>query len=101
MLNSGHGPIFMPGDAVYYTGEKFKQELSNKEGKPFKGWIHAPVTNQPGAFVVWFPDTKEQDSYILSAQNLSKARPPKVDRIQQQDGPIVEHMPSRRKREDA
>ncbi len=97
MLN--HGPIFMPGDAVYYTGEKFKQELSNKEGKPFKGWIHAPVQNQPGAFVVWFPDTKEQDSYILSAQNLSKARPVKtVEKAK--DGPIIEHMPSRRKRSE-
>lgn len=96
---SNHGPIFMPGDAVYYTGEKFKQELSNKEGKPFKGWIHAPVQNQPGAFVVWFPDTKEQDSYILSVQNLSKARPPRTVE-KQNDGPIVEHMPSRRKRED-
>lgn len=96
---SNHGPIFMPGDAVYYTGEKYKQELSNKEGKPFKGWIHAPVQNEPGAFVVWFPDTKEQDSYILSVQNLSKARPPKAVE-KQSDGPLVEHIPSRRKKGD-
>lgn len=97
---SNHGPIFMPGDAVYYTGEKFKQELSNKEGKPFKGWIHAPVLNQSGAWVVWFPDTKEQDSYILSAANLSKARPPKAVEKVEQSGPIVEHMPNRRKKSD-
>lgn len=96
---SNHGPIFMPGDAVYYTGEKYKQDLSNKEGKPFKGWIHAPVQNEPGAFVVWFPDTKEQDSYILSAQNLSKARPPKAVE-KQAEGPVVEHMPNRRKRSE-
>ena len=96
---SNHDPIFMPGDAVYYTGEKFKQELSNKEGKPFKGWIHAPVVNQTGAFVVWFPDTKEQDSYILSAGNLSKARPPKaVEKTQ--EGPLVEHIPNRRKKSE-
>lgn len=96
---SNHGPIFMPGDAVYYTGEKYKQELSGKEGKPFRGWIHAPVLNQDDTFVVWFPDTKEQDSFVLHASRLSKARPPKtVEKTN--DGPIVEHMPSRRKRED-
>jgi len=94
-MSYNHGPIFMPGDAVYYNGEKFKQELSNKEGKPFKGWIHAAVQNEPGAFVVWFPDTKEQDSYVLSADHLTKARPPKIEK--QHSGPIVEHMPSRRK----
>jgi hypothetical protein len=93
---SNQGPIFMPGDAVYYTGEKFKQELTNKEGKPFKGWIHAPVLNEEGAWVVWFPDTKEQDSFILSAGHLTKARPPKIERMN--DGPVVEHVPSRRKR---
>lgn len=91
---SNHGPIFMPGDAVYYTGEKFKEELTSKEGKPFRGWIHAPVQNEEGAFVVWFPDTKEQDSYVLSEKNLSKARPPKA---KQHSGPVVEHMPNRRK----
>jgi hypothetical protein len=96
---SNHSSLFLQGDAVYYTGNKFKQELSNKEGKPFKGWIHAPVINQDGAFVVWFPDTKGSDSYILSGQNLSKARPPKAVE-KDQDGPIIEHMPSRRKRSE-
>jgi len=96
---SKYGPIFMPGDAVYYTGEKHKQTLSNKEGKPFKGWIHAPVQNEEDVFVVWFPDTKEQDSYVLKAQDLAKARPVKaVEKVH--EGPVVEHIPNRRKRED-
>lgn len=95
---SDHGPIYMPGDAVYYVGEKFNQKLTNKEGKPLKGYIHASVTNQDGAWVVWFPDTKESDSFIMSAANLSKARPPKVERAH--EGPIVEHMPVRRKMGD-
>lgn len=93
-MNLNHGPIFMQGDCVYYTGEKFREELTSKEGKPFRGWIHASVQNEPGAFVVWFPDTKEQDSYILSARNLSKARPPKQ---KEHGGPVVEHIPNRRK----
>lgn len=96
---SNHGPIFMPGDAVYYTGEKHKEALTSKEGKPFRGWIHAPVLNEPGAFVVWFPDTKEQDSYVLDERNLSKARPPKAEK-QVAAGPVVEHMPNRRKKGD-
>jgi len=93
---SNHGPLFMPGDAVYYNGEKFKQELSGKEGKPFRGWIHASVQNEPGAFVVWFPDTKHSDSYVMSAANLTKARPPTL-KTEKQTGPVIEHMPSRRK----
>lgn len=93
---SNYGPIFMPGDAVYYTGEKHKMALTSKEGKPYKGWIHAPVQNEPGAFVVWFPDTKESDSYVLSETNLTKARPPKSEK-DKHSGPVVEHMPNRRK----
>jgi hypothetical protein len=96
MSNLNYGPIFMPGDAVYYAGEKHKQELSNKEGKPYKGWIHAAVNGQPGTFVVWFPDTKEQDSYVLHASLLTKARPPKTE-SKECSGPVVEHMPIRRK----
>lgn len=94
---SNHGPIFMPGDAVYYTGEKLKQELTTKEGKPLRGWIHWFVNGEPGEhekFVVWFPDTKEQDSYIIHRSLLTKARPPKQ---KQHSGPVVEHMPNRRK----
>jgi len=98
---NNHGPIFMPGDAVYYSGskERLKQALTNKDGKPLKGWIHAPITNEEGKWVVWFPDTKESDSYILSASDLSKARPPKtVEKVH--EGPIVEHMPVRRKKSE-
>ena len=98
MSNLPYGPIYMPGDAVFYTGEKLKQELSSKEGKPYKGWIHASVQGEEGKFVVWFPDTKEQDSYILHASNLTKARPPKVEKGR--EGPVVEHMPRRRKASD-
>ena len=98
MSNLSYGPIYMPGDAVFYTGEKHKQALASKEGKPHKGWIHASVGGDPGKFVVWFPDTKEQDSYILHVSDLTKARPIKVEKAA--TGPVVEHIPSRRKRED-
>lgn len=94
---SNYGPIFMPGDAVYYTGEKLKEELTSKEGKPYRGWIHAPVLNEEGAFVVWFPDTKESDSYVIGASNLTKARPPKQ---KEHSGPVVEHMPNRKKKSE-
>lgn len=96
-MSYNQGPIYMPGDAVYYIGEKFKQELAGKEGKPYKGWIHAPVQNQRDTFVVWFPDTKEQDSYVIHASLLTKARPAKTEK---HSGPVVEHMPNRRKREE-
>lgn len=95
-MNLPYGPIYMPGDAVYYTGEKHKQALSNKEGKPFRGWIYWFVNGAPGKFVVWFPDTKDQDSYILHASDLTRARPiQRVDKVH--SGPVVEHIPNRRK----
>lgn len=92
-------PLLSPGDAVFYNGEKHKGSLCDKGGKPFKGWIHWFVNGEPDTFVVFFPDTKEQDSYILHARDLSKARPPKQEKVQQ-TGPMVEHMPSRRKKGD-
>jgi hypothetical protein len=79
-------PIFMPGDAVYYTGEKFKTELTSKDGKPFKGWIHAPVLNQDGVFVVEFPDAKDGD-YVISGRLLSRARPAKTEK---HEGPEIQ-----------
>jgi len=93
---SNHAPIFMPGDAVYYTGEKFKMELTSKEGKPYRGWIHAPVTNQPGVFVVEFPDAKEAD-YIIPAARLSKARPPKTEK---HEGPEIQPIRRRKTEEE-
>lgn len=86
---------FQPGDAVYYQGDKLKQELTSKEGKPYKGWIHALVQNQDDTFVVWFPDTKESDSYIMKASSLSKARPPKVEKVEG-----VEVMPIRKRKSE-
>lgn len=71
--------ILNSGDAVFYTGEKFKQELSTKEGKPIKGWIHSRVRGRPNVFVVEFPEAKESD-YIMSVHVLSQWRPPKTDK---------------------
>lgn len=90
-------PIFMPGDKVFYNGEKLKQELT-REGKSLTGWIHASVQNEPGAWVVFFPETKEQDSYILSAKNLTHYRPAKSEK--QAGGPEVQVQPRRRKQGD-
>jgi hypothetical protein len=90
--------LFQAGDAVFYNGPRFKQELVAKDGKPFKGWIHATVKNQPGAYVVWFPETKESDSFIMSEANLTKARPPRIDKMD--DGVVIEHMPYRRRKSE-
>lgn len=89
---SDHSPIYMAGDPVYYTGEKYKQELTSKDGKPFKGWIHAPVVNQPGVYVVEFPDAKDPD-YIIAASRLSRAKPAKTEK---HEGPEIQ--PRRRKK---
>jgi hypothetical protein len=82
---SNYSPIYMPDDKVFYTGEKFKQELT-RDGKPLTGWIHAAVQNEKGAWVVWFPETKESDSYILHEENMSHYRPSKAERT----GPEVQ-----------
>lgn len=86
---------FMVGDKVFYSGDRHRQELT-REGKPLVGWIHATVVNQPHTYVVWFPDTKEDDSYILAAKWLTKVRPAPDKK---HDGPEIQ--PRRRKREDA
>jgi len=85
--------IFQIGDPVYYCGqnERLKMSLSSKDGKPFKGWIHAPVVNVTGSWVVEYPDRKDYPSYVLSEQDLSKAHTPK-------DGPEIQ--PRRAKKED-
>lgn len=93
---SDYYPIFQAGDAVFYSGEKFKSELVSKDGKPYKGWIHAPVLNQPGAYVVEFPELKEGD-FILAAANLNKARPAKSER---HDGPEIQPRRSRKGEEE-
>lgn len=82
--------IFMQGDAVSYTGEKYKAKLGGK-----KGWIHAPVTNQPGVFVVEFPDTRnnkdqnDTDDYVMSDRFLKEWRPSAAE-VKKMEGPEVQ-----------
>ena len=87
---SNHDPILNAGDAVYYTGNKFKQELFTKEGKPMKGWIHCRVAGMPRTFVVEFPEAKDGD-YVLSLDVLTVRVPAK----EKQAGPEIQ---PRRKR---
>jgi len=91
-------PLFLPGDKVFYTGIKFKGELTSKEGKPYVGVIHAGVCNQPGTWVVEFQDTKEQDSFVMSEHVLSKYRPAKTEL--RHDGPEVQQRPRRKRNPD-
>lgn len=74
---------FFPGDKVVSSVDRSKV-----------GWIHATVGNHSDAYVVFFPDTKEQDSYIMHADSLTvyHAAPGK------QDGPEIQ--PRRKKKED-
>lgn len=92
------GPLYMPGDKVFYTGTKFKGELTSKEGKPYVGLIHATVENQPGYYVVEYPDTKEGDSFVMSEAVISKYRPAKTEH--RNDGPEVQQRPKRRRNPD-
>lgn len=96
---SNHGPIYMPGDQVFYTGEKFKAELTNKEGKPLKGWIHSRVTNRPETMVVEFPEAKEAD-YLIHVSRLSKVKPPR-DKQERTDGPEVRPIRRRQAPEES
>jgi len=91
--------IFMQGDAVFYVGEKLKQELSGKDGKSHKGWIHARVQGEKNAYVVWFPDTKDSDSFIIDGRNLDKVRPPKVQKGTE-GGPDIMPVRKRKTEED-
>jgi hypothetical protein len=86
--------LLMIGDSVYYTGERHRQELT-RDGKPMKGWIHHIVMNNPSSFIVWFPETKGDESYVMSHHVLTKARPAPDKR---QVGPEI--MPRRTKKED-
>lgn len=95
-MSSNFDAILMQGDAVYYSGdnERLKTELTSKDGKPFRGWIHAPVVNEPGVWIVEFPDSKNFDSYILAGRNLTKARPAK------DAGPEVQPRRTRKKEDE-
>lgn len=97
---SNLGPLYMPGDKVFYAGEKFKMELTSKEGKPYVGLIHATVVNQPGHFVVEYPDTKEGDSYVMHEGVLSKYRPANVKVDHRNDGPEVQRKRKRNTEEE-
>jgi hypothetical protein len=94
-------PLYLPGDKVYYTGEKYKERLN---GKP--GWIHAPVVDNPNGFVVEFPDTRnakdqtDSDDYIMSASVLSRWRPEKAPAEKKQDGPEVQPRRGRKHQEE-
>lgn len=77
---------------VNYVGLTFQTELT-KEGKRLVGWIHAAVGNQEDTYVVEFPETKNEDSYVIHARNLTIHHPSKKD-----GGPEV--APRRRKRDD-
>ncbi len=86
-----HAPIYMPGDPVFYVGEKYKERLNGK-----KGWIHAPVIGNPNAFIVEFPDTRDAkdpddtDDYIMPVRVLSKWRPPREDKHEKHSGPEIQ-----------
>lgn len=99
-MSKNLGPLYMPGDKVFYVGEKHKMDLTGKEGKPYVGLIHAGVTNQPGHYVVEFPDTKEHDSYVMSEQVLSKYRPANVKVDHRNDGPEIQRKRKRNSEED-
>jgi hypothetical protein len=91
--------IFMVGDKVFYTGSKYADRLN---GKP--GWLHAPVIDQPGSWVVEFPETRsskdrtDSDDYIMSVRVLTKQHhaAPAAEH-KKQEGPEVQ--PRRRKRD--
>lgn len=89
--------LIMHGDAVFYTGQKFKDRLHGK-----RGWIHSSVLNQEGVYVVEFPDTRnpkdqeDTDDYVMSAQVLTKRNPAPDKKA---EGPEVQ--PRRRRRNEA
>jgi hypothetical protein len=89
--------LLMIGDRVFYQGEKFKQELT-RDGKPLVGWIHARVEGSARAYIVSFPETKRQDSYIMDINSLTKFRPADNEKY---DGPIVEPRRMRSEEEDS
>jgi hypothetical protein len=104
MMTITSPPIYLPGDKVYYSGEKFKERLN---GKP--GWIHAPVLGSTEKFVVEFPDTRnpkdpeDTDDYVMHVRVLTDRRPPASEKDHGKDkdgkkseGPEIQ--PRRRKK---
>jgi hypothetical protein len=93
-------PLYLPGDPVFYVGEKYKDRLNGK-----KGWIHAPVVGNSNAWVVEFPDTrnskdqKDTDDYIMSGDVLSKWRPSPAE-LKKMEGPEIQPRRHRGNPED-
>jgi len=83
---------FMVGDYVNYIGLTYQTDLT-KEGKKLVGCVHATVANEEDRYVVEFLETKNEDSYVIHARNLTIHHPSKKD-----GGPEV--APRRRKRDD-
>ena len=89
--------IYMQGDKIYYCGSRFRDRLGSKPG-----WLHAPVLNQPGTWIVEFPgsrkekDHSDSDDYVLSEQVFSHWRK-EMDKEteKKQEGPEVQ--PRRRR----
>lgn len=89
-----HQLLLQQGDSVFYVGQKHKQDLLTKDGKPMRGYIHATVANQPNVYVVEFPEAKGGD-YIMHVSLLTQYRPSKIETMQ---GPHIQ--PRRPKAED-
>jgi hypothetical protein len=90
--------IYMIGDVVYYTGTKFRDRLNGK-----KGWLHARVVGSSTAWVVEFPDTRnnkdktDSDDYVMSTRVLTHQHHAAPAAEKKQEGPEVQ--PRRRKRD--
>jgi hypothetical protein len=69
---------FMPDDHISYIGDHHRAELGGKTGT-----IHAPVIGQPNTYIVYFHDTKDQDSYVLHGSLLKPY-------VAKEQGPVVE-----------
>jgi hypothetical protein len=89
--------IFRIGDKISYTGSRYKDKLGGKAG-----WIHAPVINQPGTWVVEFPDTRnnkdqnDTDDYVMPEKHLTKWHPSAAE-LKKIEGPEIQ--PRRRKKD--
>ena len=72
-------------DRVVYTGRKYSKDLAGKIG-----FVVAPIGNQPGGWVIDFPE----HSYVMSENVLEKYRP-----VKDESGPEI-HTRRRHKHDD-
>lgn len=81
--------ILRQGDKVFYVGSKYHDRLKGKVG-----WLHASVQDNPHAWIVEFPDTRnpkdhnDTDDFIMPATSLTKIRPAHVP-AEKKEGPEV------------